>query len=64
MVSGRIFVPKVLVLYYSRTGNTDKMAKAVAEGARAFGNIQVELSYFVEAEDLSRFDAILIGTDL
>lgn len=38
------------------------MAKAVAEGARSTGNIQVELNYFVEAEDLLGFDAIAVGT--
>jgi flavodoxin I len=52
---------KVLVLYYSRTGNTEKMAKAFAEGAKTAGNIQVELNYFVEAEDLNDFDAIFVG---
>ena len=53
---------KVLVLYYSRTGNTEKMAKAVAEGAKTVSNTQVELNYFAEAEDLAGFDAILVGT--
>ena len=53
---------KVLVLYYSRTGNTEKMAKAVAEGAKTVDNMQVELTYFAEAEDLGGFDAILVGT--
>jgi flavorubredoxin len=53
---------KVLVLYYSRTGNTEKMAKAVAEGAKEAVNVQVELNYFVEADDLGGFDAILVGT--
>jgi flavodoxin I len=55
-------VPKILVLYYSRTGNTEKMAKAVAEGAKTAGNVQVDLNYFVEAEDLGGFDAVLVGT--
>ena len=54
-------LPKILVLYYSRTGNTEKMAKAVVEGANSGGNMEVELSYHVDAEDLSRFDAILVG---
>ncbi len=53
---------KILVLYYSRTGNTEKMAKAVVEGAKNVGKVDVELSYFVEAEDLGQFDAILVGT--
>jgi flavodoxin I len=55
-------LPKILVLYYSRTGNTEKMAKAVVEGAKSVGNMEVELSYHVDAEDLSMFDAILVGT--
>ena len=52
---------RILVLYYSRTGNTEKMAQAVAEGARNADETHVELSYHVEAEELSNFDAILIG---
>src|SRR3990170_3213440 len=52
---------KMLVLYYSRTGNTEKMAKAVAEGAKSAGKVEVELNYYIEAEELGLFDAILIG---
>ena len=37
------------------------MAKAVAEGAKSAGTPDVELNYHVDAEDLSRFDAILLG---
>ena len=51
---------KVLVLYYSRTGNTEKMAKAVAEGSQSNG-VEVELNYHVDAESLSSYDAILVG---
>jgi flavodoxin I len=54
-------VNKILILYYSRTGNTEKMAKAVAEGAKNAGNPDVELNYYVEAEELASFDAILMG---
>jgi flavodoxin I len=53
---------KILVLYYSRTGNTEKMAKGVSEGAKKVPNVQVELNYFVEPEDIGGFDAIFIGT--
>ena len=52
---------KVLVLYYSRTGNTEKMANAVAEGAQSNGNVEVELNYHVDTESLSSYDAILVG---
>jgi len=53
---------KVLVLYYSRTGNTEKMAKAVAEGAQINGEIKVELNFHIDPEELSGFDAIVVGT--
>ena len=53
---------KILVLYYSRTGNTEKMANAVAEGAQNSGNVEVELNYHVDAESLSIYDAILVGS--
>jgi flavorubredoxin len=54
-------VSKILVLYYSRSGNTEKMADAVAEGAKNAGTLDVELAYHVDAEDLANFDAILMG---
>jgi flavodoxin I len=54
-------MPKILVLYYSRTGNTEKMAKAVAEGARSVQGVEVELNYYISPEELAGFDAILVG---
>jgi NAD(P)H dehydrogenase (quinone) len=45
-------MPKILVLYYSRTGNTEKMAQAVAEGAKTVSGVDVELNYHVEPESL------------
>ncbi len=53
---------KVLVIYYSRSGNTEKMAKAVAQGAKSDQNIAVDLSYHIEADELANYDAILVGT--
>jgi flavorubredoxin len=55
-------LPKILVLYYTRTGNTEKMAKAVVEGAQTVQGIEVELSYYVAPDLLSSFDAVVIGT--
>jgi flavorubredoxin len=55
------FVSKILVFYYSRTGNTEKMANAIAEGAKSAGNVEVELNYYVDADELDKFDAILVG---
>src|SRR4030043_111246 len=52
---------KILILYYSQSGNTEKMAQAIAKGAKNAGNSDVELSFHVEAEELAMFDAILMG---
>jgi len=55
-------MPKILILYYSRTGNTEKMAKAVAEGAKIVPGVEAELNYHLAPETLSDFDAIIVGT--
>ncbi|MGD0202566.1 MAG: flavodoxin domain-containing protein [Candidatus Bathyarchaeia archaeon] len=52
---------EILVLYYSRTGNTEKMARAVAEGAQINDKIRVELNFHIEPEELSSFDALVVG---
>ena len=54
-------MPKMLILYYSRTGNTRKMAEAVAEGASTVQGVEVELNYHIAPEALGNYDAILIG---
>jgi flavorubredoxin len=51
----------ILIVYYSRTGDTEKLAKAVADGAKNGGKAQIELTYFVEPEELEKFDAIIVG---
>jgi flavorubredoxin len=52
---------KVLVLYYTRTGSTGKMAEAVAEGAKSVGGTEVDLLEDVSAEALAGYDAIIFG---
>jgi len=54
-------MPKILILYYSRTGNTQKMAEAVAEGARGIQGVDVELEYYATPEEMAGFDAIVVG---
>jgi flavorubredoxin len=54
-------MPKLLVLYYSRTGNTEKMAKAVAEGAHMVTGMNVTLTYNAKPEELADFDAVILG---
>lgn len=55
---------KVLVAYYSRTGNTAKLAVAVAEGARAVPGTVVEIKTVdqVVGEDLFSADAVIVGS--
>jgi NAD(P)H dehydrogenase (quinone) len=54
---------KVLVIYHSRTGNTEKMAASVAEGARVEG-VEVELKKVGEtkAEEMLLADGIIVGS--
>lgn len=53
---------KVLVLYYSRSGNTEKMAKAIVEGAQSVSDTVVVLTYHIEdATELANYDAIFVG---
>ena len=54
-------MPKILIVYYSHTGNTEKMAKAISEGARTVQGVEVELKNYEAPEKLVNFDAILIG---
>ena len=35
-------MPKVLIVYYTRSGNTQKMAQAVADGVRGVPGVEVE----------------------
>ena len=55
---------KVLVVYYSRTGNTERMAKAVAEGASQVEDCEVVLKRVEEmkVDELKEYDAIIIGS--
>jgi len=53
---------KILILYYSRTGNTEKMAVAVAEGAKTVQGVEVEVTYQTTPEMLANYEAIAIGT--
>lgn len=56
-------MPKVGVVYYSRTGNTEKMARAVCEGVKSEG-VEVELKKVEETklEDLLSWDGIIVGS--
>ena len=52
---------KILIVYYSQTGNTEKMARAVEEGSKSIVGTEVELKYFVKPKELAEADGIIIG---
>jgi len=56
-------MPKVLITYYSRSGNTRKMAEAIFEGARSEG-VVTELRKIKETtvDDLLAADAVIMGS--
>ena len=55
---------KILIVYHSQTGNTKKMADAVAEGAESIEGVDVVLKKAADAvlEDLLSADGLAIGT--
>ena len=53
----------VLILYHSKSGNTEEMAKAVAEGVKAAG-VKAALKKVTKAtpKDLLKVDGIILGS--
>jgi NAD(P)H dehydrogenase (quinone) len=54
---------RILVVYYSRTGNTEQMAHAVVEGTKRVPAVATKLKKVSEAskEDLETADGIVLG---
>jgi len=57
---------KVLIVYHSVTGNTEKMAKGVAEGANGVSGASVGLKKVgeVTADELLACDALVVGSPI
>ena len=55
---------RILIAYHSRTGNTEKMAVAVREGAASVAGVEVVLRKAAEvtADDIVKADGIVLGT--
>lgn len=66
LVRGQEAAPKpvVLVVYYSKGGNTKLMAESVAAGARVSGDVEVRLKTVGDAtpEDVTSADAVIVGS--
>ena len=56
--------PKVLIIYDSNTGNTEKLAQAVAKGAKQVSGVTVELKRTenVESQDIFDADGYAVGS--
>ena len=56
-------MPKILIAYYSRTGNTEKMARLIEEGVKAEKvDVVVKKIPGVAADELCEYDGIIIGS--
>ena len=57
-------MPVILVVYHSQTGNTERMARAVAQGAARFKVTEVILKKAADAslDDLLSCDGLAVGT--
>lgn len=54
---------KVLIVYHSESGNTEKMAKAVEKGAKNAGaEVTLKRVKALQVEDLLEYDAIIVGS--
>jgi len=55
---------KVLIIYYSRSGNTKNMAELIVEGVKAEKDVEVEVKAVQETrvEELIEADGIVIGS--
>ncbi|MEM3617721.1 MAG: NAD(P)H-dependent oxidoreductase [Candidatus Bathyarchaeia archaeon] len=59
-----VCIAKILIVYDSKTGNTEKMAFAVAEGARQVEGVEVAVKKVdkTSLEDLLAADGIIMGS--
>jgi len=55
---------KVLVIYFSQTGNTEKIARAMCEGAAPVHEAELKKLEDVSPDDVTGYDFILIGSPL
>lgn len=52
---------KVIIIYFSRTGNTKTMAQLIHEELVKSSEIQVDILTQIVPDELTQYDAILIG---
>lgn len=52
---------KGIIVYSSKTGNTKRMAEAIYEKIREFGEVEIELADVLEKKNIEGYDFALIG---
>lgn len=56
-------MPSILIIYYSETGNTKKMAELIGDGVKKENvDLKIESTDNVTADDLLKFDGVIIGS--
>jgi len=53
---------QILVLYYSRTGNTEALARAVAEGAKDLAEVSLKRVDYAIVNDVVMSDGVAFGS--
>ena len=55
---------RILVTYYSETGNTEKLAQAIGAGAKRVQGVEVTLQKVTDVKDaaIATFDGVIVGT--
>ena len=52
---------KIIIIYFSRTGNTEKMAQLIHDELAKSSDVRVDVQTQIAPEELAQYDAILIG---
>jgi len=57
-------MPKILIAYHTKSGNTEKIAKLIAEGAKTVPGVTVELkkAETINPQETAEADAIAFGS--
>jgi flavorubredoxin len=52
---------KIIIIYFSRTGNTETMAHLIHDQLAKSSDVQADIQTQIKPEELAQYDAILIG---
>jgi len=55
-------MPRLLIIYDSQTGNTEKMSEAIEQGAKTVADVEVTRKYYARPEELKQADALILGS--